>query len=128
MKFNKYYLSALIAFIIWGFFSLALKPLHDYPSLDILFYRVFFSTTVLLIINFVFRINLLKKSLELFRSGKTNLFHISKLIRNKQGSLGLGLYFLNGKHRVYFFEYNSLGRYFHDAHFGNDHIYLAGCG
>ncbi len=68
MKFNKYYASALLAFIIWGFFSLALKPLHDYPSLDILFYRVFFSTTVLLVINFVFRINLLKKNLQLFQS------------------------------------------------------------
>ena len=68
MKFNKYYASALLAFIIWGFFSLALKPLHDYPSLDILFYRVFFSTTFLLVINFAFRINLLKKSLELFQS------------------------------------------------------------
>lgn len=68
MKFNKYYAAALIAFIIWGFFSLALKPLHNYPSLDILFFRVFFSTTVLLIINLVFRIDLLKKSLELFQS------------------------------------------------------------
>lgn len=68
MKFNKYYASALLAFIIWGFFSLALKPLHDYPSLDILFYRVFFSTTALLVINFTFRINLLKKSLALFQS------------------------------------------------------------
>jgi chloramphenicol-sensitive protein RarD len=68
MKFNKYYLSALISFIIWGFFSLAIKPLHNYPSLDILFYRVFFSTTVLLVINFTFRINLLKNSLELFQS------------------------------------------------------------
>lgn len=68
MKFNKYYLSALIAFIIWGFFSMALKPLHKYPSLDILFYRVFFSTVVLLVINFTFRINLLKKNLELFQT------------------------------------------------------------
>ena len=61
---NKYYASALLAFIIWGFFSMALKPLHEYPSLDILFYRVFFSTTFLLVINFAFRINLLKNSLE----------------------------------------------------------------
>lgn len=68
MKFNKYYASALLAFIIWGFFSLVLKPLHDYPSLDILFFRVFFSTTLLLIINLIFRIDLLKKSLELFQS------------------------------------------------------------
>jgi chloramphenicol-sensitive protein RarD len=68
MKFNKYYSAALIAFIIWGFFSLAIKPLHNYPSLDILFYRVFFSSAVLLFINFTFRINLLKSSLELFQS------------------------------------------------------------
>lgn len=68
MKFNKYYLSALTAFIIWGFFSMALKPLHNYPSLDILFFRVFISTTVLLGINFLFRINLLKSSWEIFQS------------------------------------------------------------
>lgn len=68
MKFNKYYAAALTAFIIWGFFSLALKPLHNYASLDILFFRVFFSTTLLLLINFVFRINLLKHSFALFQS------------------------------------------------------------
>ena len=68
MRFNKYYSAALIAFIIWGFFSLAIKPLHNYPSLDILFYRVFFSTTLLLIINMFFRRDLLKSSLVLFQS------------------------------------------------------------
>lgn len=68
MKFNKYYAAALIAFIIWGFFSLAIKPLHNYPSLDILFYRVFFSTTLLLIINLFFSSELLKSSLKLFQS------------------------------------------------------------
>lgn len=55
MKPNKYYLSAFTAFVIWGFFSLALKPLHDYPSLDILFYRVFYATVLLLVINLFFR-------------------------------------------------------------------------
>ena len=55
MKINKYYLSALSSFIIWGFFSLALKPLKDYPSLDILFYRVFLATVFLLLINLIFR-------------------------------------------------------------------------
>lgn len=68
MKFNKYYVAALVSFIIWGFFSLAIKPLHNYASIDILFYRVFYSTIVLLIINFTFRIPLLKSSLELFNS------------------------------------------------------------
>ncbi|HLP64625.1 EamA family transporter [Flavobacterium sp.] len=51
VQINKYFLAALSSFIIWGFFSLALKPLHDYPSLDILFYRVFFATVLLLLIS-----------------------------------------------------------------------------
>ncbi len=51
MQINKYFLAALSSFVIWGFFSLALKPLHDYPSLDILFYRVFFATVLLLLIS-----------------------------------------------------------------------------
>jgi len=68
MQFNKYYLSALLSFFIWGFFSLALKPLHDYPSLDILFYRVFYATALLMIINLFFRKEKLKKDLEVFKS------------------------------------------------------------
>ncbi len=67
MPINKYYASALTAFIIWGFFSLALKPLHDYPSLDILFYRVFFATIVLLGINFLFRKSVVRNDLAVFR-------------------------------------------------------------
>ena len=55
MQINKYFLSALSSFVIWGFFSLALKPLKNYPSLDILFYRVFLATILLVIINLVFR-------------------------------------------------------------------------
>lgn len=55
MLFNKYYLSALSAFVLWGFFSLVLKPLHQYASLDILFYRVFFSVLLLLSVNLLFR-------------------------------------------------------------------------
>lgn len=55
MQINKYFLSALTSFIIWGFFSLALKPLKDYPSLDILFYRIFFATVLLLILTMFFR-------------------------------------------------------------------------
>lgn len=68
MQINKYYLSALSAFIIWGFFSLALKPLHNYASLDILFYRVFYATALLLFINFVFRIKVIKNDIQVFRN------------------------------------------------------------
>ena len=68
MRIKKYYLAAFSAFFIWGFFSLALKPLHDYPSLDILFYRVFFSVTAMLLINLCFRKKVLKKDWNQFKS------------------------------------------------------------
>ncbi len=68
MKINKYYLSALSAFIIWGFFSLALKPLHNYASLDILFYRVFYATGLLVAINIFFRRKIIKNDIQVFRN------------------------------------------------------------
>jgi chloramphenicol-sensitive protein RarD len=68
MRLNKYYLAAFSAFFVWGFFSLALKPLHDYPSLDILFYRVFFSAVTMLLINLSFRKKVLKKDWNHFKS------------------------------------------------------------
>lgn len=51
----KYYIAVLTAFFLWGFFSLGLKPIADYPSLDIMFYRVFYSAAVITFINRIFR-------------------------------------------------------------------------
>jgi len=68
MRINKYYLAAFIAFVIWGFFSLALKPIHHYPSLDILFYRVFFSVVLISVINLVIRRDVLLKDWNNYRS------------------------------------------------------------
>lgn len=68
MRLNKYYSAAFSAFFIWGFFSLALKPLHNYPSLDILFYRVFFSVVTMVFINLVFRRNVIRKDWNHFKS------------------------------------------------------------
>ncbi|MBL0013058.1 MAG: EamA family transporter [Flavobacterium sp.] len=67
MRFNKYYLAALTSFVIWGFFSLALKPLQSYASLDILFYRIFLATIFLLMINLVFRRNEVHNDVAVFR-------------------------------------------------------------
>lgn len=67
MPFNKYFLSAFTAFAIWGFFSLALKPLTNYPSLDILFFRVFIATLFLLLINFLFRKKILLEAKATFQ-------------------------------------------------------------
>ena len=52
---SKYYLAAVLAFTIWGFFSFVLRPLHHYPSPDILFYRIFFCVILMLVINLAFR-------------------------------------------------------------------------
>lgn len=68
MQLNKYFLSAFSSFFIWGFFSLALKPLHNYPSLDILFYRVFYAVVLLLIINLFFRKDILLKDWLIYKS------------------------------------------------------------
>ncbi|RTL10382.1 MAG: EamA family transporter [Flavobacteriaceae bacterium] len=67
MPINKYFLAALSAFIIWGFFSLALKPLTDYASLDILFFRVFIATAFLLGINLFFRKSVVVEAKKTFK-------------------------------------------------------------
>ena len=68
MPVNKYYSAAFVAFFLWGFFSFALKPLHNYASLDILFYRVFFSVLTMVAINLAFRRNVLRKDWRQFKS------------------------------------------------------------
>jgi chloramphenicol-sensitive protein RarD len=49
MRNASYYLAAIAAFTIWGFFSLVLRPLGHYAALDILFYRVFVSALLMLL-------------------------------------------------------------------------------
>lgn len=66
MKQSNYYFAAFSAFFMWGFFSLALKPIADFPSLDILFYRVFFSVLLLTFLNVVFRQAVLRKNWAFF--------------------------------------------------------------
>lgn len=65
---SKYYASAIAAFSIWGFFSLALRPLHQYEAMDILFYRVFLCVVLLLLIAVLFRRAALNENLALFRT------------------------------------------------------------
>jgi chloramphenicol-sensitive protein RarD len=68
MKLTKYYLAAFSAFVIWGFFSLALKPIAVFPSLDILFYRVFFSAILMTFINVVFRKKVIRANWNHFKT------------------------------------------------------------
>lgn len=68
MKTTKYYLAAITAYTIWGFFSLVLKPIHEYPSLDILFYRVFSCSILMLLIAFTFKRKRIKETIETFKA------------------------------------------------------------
>ena len=102
MKLTKYYLAAFFAFFIWGFFSFALKPLHNYPSLDIMFYRVFFSVVVMVLINLVFRKNVIRE----------NWNHFSKMSKEQKRStvvltLG-GALFLASNWFVFIFVMNHV--------------------
>ena len=102
MKHTKYYLAAFFAFFIWGFFSLALKPLHNYASLDILFYRVFFSVVAMVLINLVFRRNVLRK----------NWNHFNQMtLKQKQSTVVLtlgGSIFLTSNWFVFIFVMNHV--------------------
>ncbi|RYY55756.1 MAG: EamA family transporter [Chitinophagaceae bacterium] len=67
MKNFKYYLAAISAFAIWGSFALVLKPIHDWPSLDILFYRVFICAVVMSSISLLFKRKKLAGNIRQFR-------------------------------------------------------------
>lgn len=56
------------AFIIWGLFSLVLKPLSAYSSVDILLYRMCLASVFILFFSLVVRWKITRKNIELFRS------------------------------------------------------------
>jgi len=63
----KYYLAAVTAFTIWGLFSFVLRPLHAYPSPDILFYRIFLCVILMVITNLTVRRAKLMQARDFFR-------------------------------------------------------------
>lgn len=62
-----YYAAGVAAFVIWGFIPFPLKALSDYPSEQILFYRVAISVVLLLFITILFRKKALVATLQLVR-------------------------------------------------------------
>src|SRR5579872_3462302 len=66
MKNTTYYLAAIAAFVIWGFFSLVLRPLSAYAALDILFYRVFSSASLMAVVSLLFRKEVWKRNRQLY--------------------------------------------------------------
>ncbi len=65
---SKYYLAAISAFVIWGFFSLPLKAIDQYASLDILLSRVLMASILILAISFTFRRKITFENFQIFKS------------------------------------------------------------
>lgn len=63
----KYYIIAFCAFMLWGFFSLALKPISYVLSFDILFYRISFSAVIIVFFTLLFRRKILLNDLKNFK-------------------------------------------------------------
>jgi len=72
----KYYAAALSSFIVWGVFSLVLKPLSTFSSFDILTYRVACSAIVIALASLLFRRKVTKANFQY-------LFQLEKGKRNK---------------------------------------------
>ncbi|MHA4893625.1 EamA family transporter [Pedobacter sp. PWIIR3] len=64
----KYFLSGILSFAIWGFFSIPLRNLKDFPASEILYYRVFTSLAVVWITILIFRRKELKSDYRYLRS------------------------------------------------------------
>lgn len=93
-KLTKYYIAAITAFAMWGFFSLVLKPLHEYPSLDILFYRVFLCALLMLLITFTVKRHVLLQNIQIFKSLPQQEKRRIALINTGSGLLLTGNWFL----------------------------------
>ncbi|MEP6735067.1 MAG: EamA family transporter [Chryseolinea sp.] len=50
MNNRKHYLAGISAFLIWGFFSIPLRAIHDYFVGEILYFRILFSAMILIVI------------------------------------------------------------------------------
>jgi len=64
---SKYYLAVISAFVIWGFFSLPLKAIDQYASLDILLSRVAMASLLILVISLTLRKKVTFQNIKIFR-------------------------------------------------------------
>jgi len=67
MNNQKHYAAAISAFVIWGFFALPLRALHDYSAGEILYFRIMFSVVILLLIILIFKRKDLNHDWRLFK-------------------------------------------------------------
>ena len=67
MKNSKHYGAALTAFVLWGVFSIPLRALQKYGVGEILYFRIFMSAAILILILFTSRKKVMQQEVEKFR-------------------------------------------------------------
>ena len=68
MKLNKYYAACLTAFIIWGFVAFPLRALADYPSPQILYFRIMVAAGLLVVVSVLFRQKEFRETYRLYQA------------------------------------------------------------
>jgi chloramphenicol-sensitive protein RarD len=68
MENRKHYAAGILAFVIWGFFSIPLRALQEYSAGEILYFRILFSLLAQGIIIFGFRRKALSEEVKKFSS------------------------------------------------------------
>jgi chloramphenicol-sensitive protein RarD len=77
----KYYISGIVAFVVWGAFAIPLKLLKAYSSIQILEYRVFTALLLIAVFILVAGRSKLKKDLQAFKAtSKKERLKLSGLI------------------------------------------------
>ena len=74
----KYFIAAFSAVVVWGFFSIPLRMLQDYPSEQILYYRIFTSLLLTWVYIFLFRKSQIKLDIEYIQ--KEEIYSVRKII------------------------------------------------
>lgn len=64
---SKYYLAVITAFVIYGLFSLPLKAIDQYASLDILLSRLWIASVLIFLVCILFRRKVSLESIAIFR-------------------------------------------------------------
>lgn len=68
MDAKKHYVSAVVAFLVWGFFPLVLRAVNNHQAGEILYFRILFSLLALVVIIVGFMRQRTRENLILFKS------------------------------------------------------------
>lgn len=98
----KYYIAGIVAFIVWGAFSIPLKLLKDYHSIQILQYRVFTALVMIVLFILFFRRDKLTEDLKTFKASP------KKEKRKLSGLILLSSVLLMGNWFTYIFAVNHV--------------------